>query len=527
MNIGIAGIFSYRPHVTNLAFLAHILKERGHNVHYLVCDGILNSCYTLELKKKNKHLTCAGCVLGNLRTTKSFDSISSVSTKLTNYNNYKEFAFKLALSSSCTINRTESKSDTKAADVCAVQEKLSESILAVMGSTRAWIKKQKIDGLIFFNGRMDLTRGILEVCEELNIPYITEERPQYGHGIQLIPNGNCLSLNSVVKINSKYKTIPLTQKQALIAAGLGAQRVFQKNHLEWRLYNKESQKITDWPTRVSRHEKKILILPSSSNEFTGHPDYETVWGHFTTALESFFKNTGITSSSAVVRCHPNWREKIGKQDGLKSHKYYSNWCDEQQIKMLSCYDKANTYDLIRNSDLVIVSGSSAGVEAAYLGKPVILLGAAAYTGSGVALEINKDSDFTSVHDYLLTDPKKIVQFALRQIYVRAKRIPQYEDYVRAKSNTDYQYFEGANADALEYMFSTGEIRPNDSTVSETEEYENYYINKILSNDGHNLLSQYEDMVDKECVNIKKPLKIRKAAFGWIEKLRSLFPRGDV
>ena len=513
--------------MTNLAFLAHILKKGGHNVHYLVCDGVLDSCYTLELKKKNKHLTCAGCILGNLRTTKSFDSISSINKKHINYTDDKEFAYTLGLSSSCTVNRTESKSDTEAADVCAVQEKLAEPILAVMGSTRNWIKKQKLDGIIFFNGRMDLTRGILEVCEELNIPYITEERPQYGHGIQLIPNGNCLSLNSVIKINKKYRTIPLTQNQALIAAGLGAQRVFQKNHLEWRLYNTESQKITDWPTSVSEHEKKILILPSSSNEFTGHPDYETVWGHFTTALESFFKNTGISSSSAVVRCHPNWRENIGKQDGLKSHKFYSKWCNEHKIKMLSCYDKANTYDLIRNSDMVIVGGSSAGVEAAYLGKPVILLGTAAYKGSGVALEISKVSDFSNVNDYLLTDPKIIIQSALRQIYVRAKRIPQYEDFVRANTNTDYKYYQGANAKAIEYMFSTGELLPNDNTVCDSQEYENYFVNKILSNARHDLLSQYEDMVKKECSNEKRLLKIRKTAFRWVEKARSILPRGDV
>ena len=66
----------------------------------------------------------------------------------------------------------------------------------------------KIEGIITFNGRMDITQGITYACEKNDIPYITLERTR-DHGILLKPNENCLGLKEINRLNKIFINKPL------------------------------------------------------------------------------------------------------------------------------------------------------------------------------------------------------------------------------------------------------------------------------------------------------------------------------
>ena len=50
MRIGFASVYSWRPHVEHLAFLARMVEKAGHETHFLTCDADLDNCYTREMR---------------------------------------------------------------------------------------------------------------------------------------------------------------------------------------------------------------------------------------------------------------------------------------------------------------------------------------------------------------------------------------------------------------------------------------------------------------------------------------------
>ncbi|MBK9738951.1 MAG: hypothetical protein IPO93_05475 [Actinobacteria bacterium] len=82
----------------------------------------------------------------------------------------------------------------------------------------------------------------------------------------------------------------------------------------------------------------------------------------------------------VVRSHPHMR--------MKPEQDLAEWLDAvEQAKPdlhLDPYSKVDSYELMRQADIVATYGSTTGVEAAYAGKPVIVMGPSAYDELGCA-----------------------------------------------------------------------------------------------------------------------------------------------
>ena len=57
-----------------------------------------------------------------------------------------------------------------------------------------------------------------------------------------------------------------------------------------------------------------------------------------------------------------------------TYKYHTELYNLDNIQVIRANEKINSYELIKKADLVITFGSSIGIEACYLKKPVIALG---------------------------------------------------------------------------------------------------------------------------------------------------------
>ncbi|MBE9525796.1 MAG: capsule biosynthesis protein [Proteobacteria bacterium] len=517
MNIGFVNIFSFRPHVEHLNFLQAVLKKSGHDTFFLTCDSSVSNCYAQAIKGSRKLSECSKCIVGGVRSL-AVKEITSISAGILYPDLTNQELDDIALSSSCTLNRTESEHEWGDADVLSVRKSLHKPILVTYRSTVKWVSDNKLDAVICFNGRMDMPRAVTYACESSGIPYITHERTWFGDGLNLIPNANCLSIKLLRDMVKEYDNKPLTAKQAQFAGRLIALRFLQKNTLEWRLYNKNAESIA-WP--VKSKARKVLVLPSSKNEFAGHEEWKTGWVDNTTALDDFFKVFSINTDDVVVRFHPNWAETIGKVSGERALNHYTQWAKSRGVHFISSEEKADTYDLIQQADIVVLNGGSSSVEAGACGKQVICLGPSSYDGAGfVRTFINKDDLYR--HDALVDlSPEIIVKKTLRYVYLRAKRFPQYVDYVKAIKTTEYKYFDGANADRIINMFKTGLIKADDPCFSGNEEEESCVVN-MLDKKQWALLSDYED--DN---GISAPLSIqRRVGLRWIDGMRSKLARGD-
>lgn len=515
MKIGMVNMFSFRPHVEHLMFLAKVLEGGGHTLKYLTCDSQVSNCYPREIKGTTKLSECPKCILGGVRSfvSTSVDSLRGGTATLAR-NQLDE----IALSSSCTSNRTESEKEWNEPAVVAVRESLHAPVLLTYQSAIEWIGNNNLEAVICFNGRMDITRAITFACEQLGIPYITHERTWFGDGLQLVPNANCLSLRSLSDMVTAYDDKPLTHKQALLAGKLAGERFLQRNSLEWRLYN-QNPEPAPWPLTASG--PKVLVLPSSKNEFAGHAEWQTEWLDNTQALDDLFEAFDISPEQVVVRCHPNWAETIGRAHGDRSLALYRNWTQAKGIYCISSEQKASTYDLIQQADIVVLNGGSSAVEAGVCGKQVICLGPSTYQNAGfVRVFKSRDSLF---HSDALTplEPDTVIRKTLRFLYLRAYRFAQYVEYVRAIETTKYEYFEGADPQRLISMLTTGEMTADDPVYADNGHEEDLVVDALKSKEWGRLA---DHVVIRPAL---APLKVeRRLGLRWIDGVRAKLPRGD-
>lgn len=516
MKIGFVNIYSFRPHVEHLYFLSKILKDAGHEVFFLTCDSSVSDCYVRELKQTSRIKECSKCILGGVRSF-SVSNITSISSKAEHCNLSEEGVYEVALSSSCTLNRTESENEWNDPEIEATRENLYPAVQKTYSSTINWIQKNGLEAVVCFNGRMDLTRAITYACEALNVPYVTHERTWFGDGLQLVPNANCLSISALGKMVRDFDDKYLTKDQAALAGRLIAERFLQQNTLEWRVYNQNPESVS-WPIEVVG--KKVLVLPSSKNEFAGHKEWLTEWKENTQALSDLFEAFSIQPQQVVVRFHPNWAENIGKVPGDRSRNHYKKWAQANNIFFFDSDEKANTYDLIQQADIVVLNGGSSSVEAGACGKQVICLGPSTYDQAGFVRVFKSKADLYSEQAQVDLPVETVIRKTLRFVYLRAKRFPQFVDYVKAIATTEYQYYQGADANRLIKMFETGELDPDDCNYSDTDE-EGIIVSKVMERDWVSLKNWQQNIEEKTPVEISRRFGLR-----WIDGLRSKMPRGD-
>lgn len=516
MNVGFVNVFSFRPHVEQLYYLASVLREAGHHVCFLTCDAAVDNCYPRALKGSGKAKECAKCVLGGVRSYTN-EAVTAIRNR-ESLDLPDEVLDNLALSSSCTLTRTESEVEWLEPEVVQVRKSLYVPISSTYSSAKRWIEENALDGVICFNGRMDLTRAVTYACEQLGVPFITHERPWFSQGLHLTPNANCLSLKAVGDMVAEFDDRPLTLKQARIAGKHIGERFLQRNSLEWRLYNKNPEPAP-WPLKTEG--VRVLVLPSSKNEFAGHAEWKSPWVDNTHALDDFFAAFSIAPEQVVVRCHPNWAEKIGKVGGGRSLRLYKEWANKRSIYCISSEQKANTYDLIQQADIVVLNGGSSAVEAGACGKQVICLGPSTYARAGFVRAFSDKASMYALGARTDLDPELVRRKTLRFLYVRSHRHPQFVDYVRPIETTRYRYFSGADAARIVDIFRTGVLTADDPdwAVGDSEEV---IVLQLLIDKNWAELANYEI---QDAVLPAMDIK-RRPALRWVDHVRAKLPRGD-
>ena len=517
MRLGLVSFYSFRPHVEHLYYISSLLKEAGHELFFLTCDSALKNCYARTLKGTSKLTECLTCVAGGVRSF-PVSNISSIKQK--NRISLSDDECNMIVSSSIsTLLRTETHEDTYSPAYKSLREIFHGTVETVYGNAVDWIEANRLDGIVCFNGRMEVTRAITYACERLAISYLTFERPWFSDGLHFIPQENCLLLKEVDRLSLQYRDIPLTERQARRAAQLVASRFVRANHKEWRVYNLNPTH-TEWPSNAVTG-PKVLILPSSRNEIQGHPDYIDSWSSYTEGFEWVLDVLEVPIQNVVLRCHPNWGEKIGLRDGSNSENYYAFWAASRGIYSIGSKETASTFDLIQDCDILLVNGSTAAFEAGASGKKIICLGHSAYQEAGIAVHLNGKSDYNKLKHLESHDPTEVIRRTLRYGYTMARRFAQYVDYVQAISPTRYRYFAGADPDKIVQALQSGFLEADDTEIAPDDKGETKILSLIMEKRWDEISAFGDEMNSKRVLDIGRRWSLR-----WLDGLREKLPRGD-
>jgi hypothetical protein len=526
MRIGFSSIYSWRPHVEHLQFLATLARQDGHEPFYLTCDADLPTCYSRELRPdRSAWLCCARCRIGGVRSyaDRNVSSIGGLASKDDPLNNE---AYSWALSSASTLGRFESDADFSSDEFRTLAARLEPVARAAYSAAKRWIKRERLDAICVFNGRMDATRGILEAARATGIRCITVERTWFGNGLHLTPDENCLGLDEVSRLVAAWRDKPLTREQALRAASLVALRFLRRNSKEWRAYNTRA-KVTPWP--ISGARRRILLTPGSRNEVWSHPDWESSWPERTAAFDAILDRLNLRSEDVVLRCHPNWGERIGAKLGELPESYYTRWAKARGIYTIPSEDATSTLGLIEHADAIVVCGGSAALEAAIIGKQVIAVSPSAYQSAGFQSPVRSPEELEALR--LLVDKDEearrreaaeISKYALRFCYTMAFRVAQFVDYVQCVSPTEYRYVDGANPQRLNDLIQTGRLAADDESSAMQEAGEQEVIELINSRAWDELAREDEPSANKP----SRPAQ-RRWMYRAVDRVRAALPRGDL
>jgi hypothetical protein len=280
----------------------------------------------------------------------------------------------------------------------------------------------------------------------------------------------------------QWRDKPLTREQALHAAGRVAARLMRTNLTEWRAYNTQAVRGA-WPVEGAK--RRLLLLPSSLNEIWSVPDWQSAWPDPTQAYDAIIDHLKLDTKDLVLRCHPNWGERIGKNDGRLPEAHYTNWAKSRGVHVIASRDSTSTMDLIAQCDAIVVASGSAALEATAMGKQVIATAPSIYSEAGFRTDVSEPA---KVKDLVLqvdlpqgeqrAAERRLRRLGMRFCYTFSRRLPQYAQHVRAVSSSQYRYPAGADPQRFIDILRTGKLRADDETFAQTQAEEDAVIAKI-------------------------------------------------
>ena len=521
LRIGFATIYSWRPHVEHAYFLARLAEKAGHEAHFLTCDADLPTCYTREMRDRPAWKECLQCRAGGLRsyTGRNVTSIGASAPR-----DSAPALAEWAYSSASTLGRFESDADYASSDFAAIAARLQPAVQLSYQAARAWVRDQRLDAVCVFNGRMDATRAVFEAARSLGVRVVSMERTWFSDGLQLYPEESCLGLRNVHRLVGMWRDSPLTRAQALLAASHVARRFLRQNAKEWRAYNVNAR-ATAWPVHGGR--RKILLIPSSRNEVWGHADWVSGWSDPLAAYDALIDHLCLAANDLVLRCHPNWAERIGRQGGEHSERHYAEWATRRGVHVIGSADATSTLGLIEQCDAIVVANGSAALEAGILGKQVIAIAPSIYQEAGLRDAVTSPQQLSTLRLHGTLDPASqaqrrsaIPRQTLRFAYTMVHRIPQYTRFVRADATTKFSYDLSADPQSFIDLLTTGELRADDEDHADGTADEDAVLHQIAQRDWQGLLDALAP--DRRHY---EPVR-RRFLFRPIDTVRRWMPVGD-
>ena len=157
--------------------------------------------------------------------------------------------------------------------------------------------------------------------------------------------------------------------------------------------------------------KLVSYFPSSEDELILLSLEDEVWGNqkkIINDLAIYFNEVG--EIDFTIRLHPNTNHKSAEEVRRLMNFKLEIERKYHFVKVINFNEQTNTYSLIRNSDLVITSGSTVSLEAAYLNIPNILIGNSLYKDMNVAYNPKDLNEFKKEFNTYLVNKNQEIHF---------------------------------------------------------------------------------------------------------------------
>lgn len=371
--------------------------KRGDHVQVEVCFGDKPAC---DANLNMSDQECARCAFQHMRAIKQgsgrvrvlpacelagdeLQQVRAFACKASNWDElwnlrYEDFDLGVAVLSSLLTTLANANIDF------ALQrdriEALARTGLNIYLSAKRGLQRTRPDYVYVFNGRLVHTRAWLRACQAVGVPFCT-----YDHG----PDLECIRFyqGSTPHSISTFERMAMehwSKHAGSVEREAQAERFFLKRRGKQDaiagafIARQETGRLPTWWNSKQRW---ITVYTSSEDEFRAvgaewkggiYPDqYEGVKA---LAVDKRLERAGI---HIAIRLHPRmasygdeqWRPYLALANG--------------RVRIIPPNDSCDSYALLEASEKVLSFASTMGVEAAFWGRPVILLGPTFYMRFGV------------------------------------------------------------------------------------------------------------------------------------------------
>ena len=260
---------------------------------------------------------------------------------------------------------------------------LMRSALAVYCSVHNLLEREGVDRFYVFNGRFAILRAVLRACQQKGVDCYTHERGcDLGH-YALYPNTLPHDLGYWRNtIERSWEQQPDLEMKTALARKFFEDRAKGKVQ-SWYSFIKD-QLPDELPVGFDPSVRNIVIFNSSEDEFAAIDSSHgtDVYADQGQAVRTLARDVAQLGPGyrLYIRSHPNLKTVDNTQ--TRFLKEFTS----PGIVIIPSDSAVSTYALMGRSDLVITFGSTMGIEAAFWGKPSVMIGSAFYAGLGAVHE---------------------------------------------------------------------------------------------------------------------------------------------
>lgn len=383
----------YHHFVTSLEIALEHLRN-GDKVYFLVCKSNLLTCQ--ENSKHNLNL-CTICIANLLNGLKkiNFPKENVIYLDLERYrkdirlpefrslDEFKNFEIdgvdfgQAAYSSLVSLIREPFPDIEEHREL--INKMLTDEI-AIYNYLNELFSSEIYDLMYLFNGRYSTQRPFVRAAQKFNIKFFTHERGLYLDTYCLIEDTYIHDINFLKKdIEDKWNLNSNYEEKEKIATEYYSRR-FKGWGGSWYSFV-ENQKVGKLPENFDNSKINIAIYNSSEDEYVGFKEYyNELFKRELDLFENIIKLSKNKNIHYYLRVHPNLKGLNNSQiRAIKSIKgKYNN------LTVIDADSDISTYDLMKACDKIIVTTSTVGLEANFLGKVVISLGVSYYDSLNIA-----------------------------------------------------------------------------------------------------------------------------------------------
>ena len=410
---------AFKPHLETSGELALRLRDEGHTVSYgwlghnlpwsdwhLPWFTYLLGC-SLERRVshfqnilKDQHISVLAPTSlspSTLRELKHWaNSFKGDSSALRDYS-YDGVSLGMGALSSL-ISLTGNSSYAPELDLARVRRCLFSAAI-VYKRTLLLLLNTKPDVLITFNGRFATSRPIIEASAVIGIPVLRHERgssyAKYSLYTDAIHNYDAIRQ----RIAEAWMFASPATRDSLAHEFYKRRR--NGDGICWYSYT-DAQERGRTPAK-SPLKRRLVYFSSSDDEYAAVTDAFRP-GPWPDQLQALYALLRVAADfhdmEVVIRLHPH----LAKKSAVERKRWLA--LAGPNVRIIAPNDQIDSYALLDSSDLVVTYGSTIGMEAAYAGKPSILIGPCSYAGSDAIYQPETVDQLRVLLSNPLLPPKK-------------------------------------------------------------------------------------------------------------------------